>query len=149
MRRLAFFLVLLLPAPPASAQLVADTLFSWKGYARTATCRVRIYEIPPQRERTHTVVLTELAENRGPSTVADAQFLAEQVGRRYNLDPTTAYWIVHWGAFSYQNAEPDGDKVLYLRMTFNRTATGRLSSPYWRALRKEDVLELTDRQFRE
>lgn len=140
---------LLLPGPSVSrAQPLADTLFSWRGYARTARCQVRVYPTPPDEERTRTVMVKELAENRGPSTVDDARYLAELIGRQFGIDPAVAYWIFHWGAFSYAGAEPDPDKELFLRVTFRRTSTGRLSTPYWRVIRRNEVRELTDRRFR-
>ncbi len=147
-------LVLLLIAFPAApgaarAQLAADTTLSWRGYARTAMCRVRIYAVPAEPdERAHVVVLTELAENRGPSIVADASYLAERVGRRFGVAPAEAYWIFHWGAFSYAGAAPAPRKELFLRATFSRTQSGRLGSPYWRVITEDELREMTDRQFR-
>ena len=129
-----------------AAQPVADTLFTWRGYARMGQCRVAVYPTPSDEERTRTVVLHELARNEGPSTVDDVRYLAEAVGRRFQIDPTEAYWIFHWGAFSFAGAETN-DKELFLRATFHRTSTGRLSSPYWRVIRRNEVLELTDRRF--
>jgi hypothetical protein len=128
---------------------VADTLFTWRGYARTAQCQVSVYPGPPGDEaRSQTVVLRELAANQGPSTISDAPYLADLVGRQLGIDPAEAYWVFHWGAFSYENATPDRDKELFLRVTFRRTDSGRLSSPYWRVIREDELLELTDRRFR-
>ncbi|WP_456424761.1 hypothetical protein [Rhodocaloribacter sp.] len=147
--RLAALLCLTVPlAAPARAQLVADTLFAWKGYDGTGKCRVRIYKTPPSDEtRTHVVVIRELAENKGPSTVNDARHLAEMIGRTYGIDPTMAYWIFHWGAFSYEGARPNKRKELFLRATFRRTKTQRLGAPTWRVITREDVEDYTDRQF--
>lgn len=142
------FLIGLSTTMPLTAQPVTDTLFTWRGYARVGQCRVAIYPTPPDEERKRTIVLRELASNQGPSTVDDVRYLAEAVGRHFQLDPTDAYWIFHWGSFSYAGAEAD-DKELFLRATFHRTSTGRLSSPYWRIIRRDEVLELTDRRFRE
>lgn len=133
-----------------AAQPQTDTTLSWRSYSRTGTTQVQVYPAPPDEEdRTHTVVLREIAGNRGPSTVDDLQYLADLVGRRLGLDPTTAYWIIHWGGFSYEGADPDADRELFLRATFNRTKSGNLSSPYWNVISENDVRELTDRRWRE
>lgn len=151
MVRLVLCLFLLLGLFPwqATAQPQADTTLSWRSYSRTGTTQVQVYPTPPDEDRTHTVVLREIAENRGPSTVDDLQYLADLVGRRMGLDPTTAYWVIHWGGFSYEGADPDADRELFLRATFNRTKSGNLSSPYWNVVSKNDVRELTDRRWRE
>ena len=144
---LLFFLVL--GALPATAQLVADTVFTWQDYARTSTCGVQIYRLPADGadDRTHAIVLRELAENRGPSIVADASYLAERVGRHFGVDPTSAFWIYHWGAFSFEGARERADKELFLRATFLRTKRRALGTPQWRILTREDVEAHTDRQF--
>lgn len=133
---------------PVSAQPLADTLFTWQGYARTAHCRLQLFQTPPDDERrTHTFVLQEVADNPGPSTLADARYLAEQVGRHYGIDPAAAYFVFHWGAFSY--AEDGGrGKELFLRATFSRTRTRKLGTPHWRVVTREDVEAYTDRRFR-
>jgi hypothetical protein len=144
----AAVLALAFVAAPAAAQPMADTLFAWRGYARSGETSVRIYPAPPDEERrTRTIVVQELAENRGPSTVDDARHLAELIGRAFGIDPAEAYWVFHWGAFSYDGAEADRDKELFLRATFRRGKTGRLSTPYWRVVSRDEVRLLTDRQF--
>lgn len=149
----AALLAALITLPNAGrAQPLADSLFSWRGYNRTASTHVRIYPSPPDEEtRVHTVILRELASNRGPSTVDDIGYLADLIGRQFGVDPAHAYWIVHWGAFSYDGAGDDTGatkKDLFLRVTFRRTDSGRLSSPYWRVITADDVRELTDRRWR-
>ena len=106
-RACSCFIVFLLAtaAHPASAQLLADTVFTWQGYARTATCHLRIYKTAPGEERTHTVVLGERAENDGPSTTSDARHLAELIGRRFDVDPAQAYWIFHWGIITAKQGQ--------------------------------------------
>ncbi len=131
------------------AQPQTDTTVTWRSYSRTGTAAVQVYPGPPDEEETHTVVVKELAENRGPSTVEDFQYLADLVGRRLGLNPTTAYWVLHWGGFSFEGANPDADKALFLRATFNRTKSGNLSSPYWNVISETDVRELTDRRWKE
>ena len=133
----------------AHAQPRVDTTITWRSYSRTGTAHVQVYPGPPDDEETHTIVMEELAENQGPSTVDDVQYLADLIGRRLGVDPTTAYWVLHWGGFSFEGADPDADKALFLRATFNRTKSGNLSSPYWNVISKTDVRELTDRRWRE
>ncbi|MFB6098912.1 MAG: hypothetical protein ABEK84_07365 [Salinibacter sp.] len=132
-----------------TAQPLTDTTITWRSYSRTGTAQVLVYPGPPDDEETHTVVIREIAENRGPSTVADFQYLADLVGRRLGVSPTKAYWVLHWGGFSFEGANPDADKALFLRATFNRTESGNLSSPYWDVISKTDVRKLTDRRWRE
>jgi hypothetical protein len=148
--RLAAFVSLgLLLTGPTHAQPQTDTTVTWRGYSRTGTAEVQVYPGPPDEEETHTIVVRELAKNRGPSTIEDFQYLADLVGRQLGINPTTAYWVLHWGSFSFEGAEPDADKALFLRATFNRTESGNLSSPYWNVASKTDVRELTDRRWSE
>jgi hypothetical protein len=133
----------------AAAQPQADTIVTWRSYSRTGTAQVQVYPGPPDEDETHTVVIKELAENEGPSTIEDFQYLADLVGRQLGVNPTNAYWVLYWGGFSFEGANPDADKALFLRATFNRTKSGNLSSPYWNVVSKTDVRELTDRRWRE
>ena len=146
---LVFVLFLpLVPARPAAAQLLADTVFTWQGYAHTSQCRIRLYAVPGDEKRPHVFVLEEQAENRGPSTLDDARYLAEQVGRHFRIDPAEAWWIFHWGPFSFAGAAPDRKKELFLRASFRRTKSQNLGAPSWRLLTREEVVDHTDRQFR-
>lgn len=154
LRRSFFCLALILSAAVPStgfAQPLTDTTVSWRSYSRTGTTDVRVYPGPPDDEETHTIVLRELAENRGPSTVEDLQYLADLVGRRLGIAPSKAYWVVHWGGFSFEGADRDrgGDKALFLRATFNRTESGNLGSPHWNVITETEVRELTDRRWSE
>lgn len=134
---------------PLAAQPLADTLVTWRGYARTAQARVQVFPAPPDEDdRPRTLVVQELAANRGPSTLADVRYLAEHIGRQFGIDPAEATWIFHWGGFSYAGADPDDDKELFLRATFRRTSTNRLATPYWKVIDRNAVRELTDRRFR-
>ncbi len=136
-----------LPLQPARGQLLVDTLFVWQGYNRQSTCGLHVYRNTAEARKAFTIVLTEIGDNRGPSTLEDASYLAELIGRSYGVDPTQAYWIFYWGAFSFTGAEDSG-KEFYLRATFSRTRSGRLGSAHWRVVKKQDVELYTDRQFR-
>ena len=154
MRRLLFALaaVLLLGMAgtpyPAGAQVLADTVFAWRDYGRTARCRVRIYQAPPEADRTRVVVLEELAENGGASTLDDARHLVDLLGRHFDVAPEDALWVFHWGAFSFEGARPDGRKELFLRATFRRGSGGALGTPSWRLVTRAEVEDYTDRLFR-
>jgi len=137
----------LLGAAQIRAQPLVDTLLVWQGYQTEGRCRVQLYRTSLDGERTYVVILRELAENTGPSTLADARYLAEHIGRRFGFDPAKAYWIFHWGAFSFAEARPS-KKELFLRATFSRTGSGRLSAPRWHLLERTEVEQLTDRKLR-
>lgn len=145
-----FLLLLISLAAPsqASAQLRADTVFTWRGYGRPSTCGLRIYATPIDEDRPHTVIIREQAENGGASTIADARHLVELIGRRFEIDPAEATWVFHWGAFSYDGAVPDKRKELFLRATFRWNKSGTLSTPSWRVVTRAQVEDYTDRQFR-
>jgi hypothetical protein len=154
MRRLLPLVLLtslgLLSMPRAGvAQLLADTTFTWQGYGRNGQCQVEIYRAGPEADdRTHVAVLREVAANQGPSTLQDARLLAELVGRQFGFDPAEAYFIFHWGGFSFDGADPDADREILLRASFRRTRSQRLGSPHWRVITREEVEAYTDRQFR-
>ncbi len=139
--------LLLLPTGLLYAQPLADTLFTWQGYRQEGRCRVLLFRTPPGTDRAYVVVLQELADNPGPSTVADARYLVERVSRHFGFEPAGAYWIFHWGAFSFPGAWASS-KELFLRATFSRTKTGQLSAPRWHVITRVEVEQLTDRQFR-
>lgn len=134
-------------AAPAPAQPTTDTTVTWRSYSATGTTRVQVYPGPPDEEEEHTVVLWELAENRGPTVVKDLPYVADLVGRRLGIDPTTAYWVVYWGGFSYEGADADADRTLFLEATFNRTSDGDLGSPSWDVVTETTIRELTDRMW--
>ena len=146
--RCLFMVLLATAAHPASAQLLIDTVYTWQGYARAGICHLRIYKTAPGEERTHTVVIREQAENDGPTTTSDARHLVELVGRQFDVDPARAYWVFHWGAFSFEGAEPNRRKELFLRATFRRNKNQSLGTPSWRVVSREEVEAYTDRQFR-
>ena len=129
------------------AQPLADTLFSWSGYTHVSETHLQLYPGPPSDEnRDHTVVLRELADNTGPTILDDISYVAEQVGRDFGMDPARVTWVLHWGHFSYAEAAPS-NKEVFIRVTFRRTDTGRLSAPYWRIITRPDVIEITDQRY--
>lgn len=135
-----------LPVRAAYGQLVADTVFAWTGYAHESICRLRVYRAAPGEKKPFVLILDELAENRGRSTLDDSRLLAELVSRTMGLDPEAAYWIFHWGGFSYAGAEAS-KKEIYLRATFRRSDSGTVGPPFWRLIDRATVAEYTDRAF--
>ena len=131
----------------SSGQQLADTLIQWQGYSQSGSVRLQLFVSPEKKERTHVIVLQEQAENRGPAVQNDLEYLVEEIGRLYRLDPANAYWVLHWGAFSFQGAA-DSRKEIFLRATFRRGKNNRLGAPQWRVIRREEVEEMTDRHFR-
>ena len=145
-RILVISLLLLVGPLPAYGQMVADTTFEWRSYSQTGRCAVQIFQRPDEDDRPYTFVVRELAANGGPSTVADIDYLVREIGRRFSIDPAKAYWLFHWGAFSFEGAE--GGKELFLRATFGRSGALQLSSPRWKVVTREEVDTYTDRMYR-
>ena len=145
-RLLVFLLLILSTAQISYSQLIADTLYSWQGYSKPAICGIQLYKNPPKSSKKYTVVLTELADNTGPTTTSEIGYLAEAIGRTYHFDPTMAFWVIHWGGFSFSSAGKS-NKELFIRATFRRTASQRIGAPQWKIISREDVENYTDRQF--
>ncbi len=129
-----------------SAQPLTDTTYTWQGYAKMGVTKVQIYHNPSDKNRTKTIILKELAENGGPSIVADLPYLAEEISRALNFNPTEVFWVLHWGSFSFAEARV-AKKEIFLRASFKYTRGLQLSSPQWRVIGREEVEELTDRLF--
>ncbi len=141
------FLLGVCPSVKVHAQLVSDTLFVWKGYGQTSTCRIRLYLSGADQKKPHTIVLGEIAANEGASTLDDVRHLVELAGRALDVDPEAAFWVFHWGEFSHAGAD-DTPKEFFLRATFRRSDTGSLGAPFWRLVSRATVVEYTDRAFR-
>lgn len=141
MRSLLLLAAFLL-APTASAQL-ADTLLVWRTYAQEAQAHVRLFESGDDN-RPVTVVVDELCDNRAGLVTDDARFLAETVGRGFGRDPAEMTFVFRFSGESFC-AERGGGKMLLLRATFTRTRTGRLGTPLWRVLTRDELAALTDR----
>ena len=144
--RAAAFLTAAAAPHSAASQIVADSLFEWQGYARHSQTRIWIFAATDEK-RPHTVVVQEVAENRGLSTTEDARYVVEQIGREHGLDPADVTWFFRWGFYSFEGADTS-DKEVVLRATFNRTKSGNLGLPLWRVATMEDVDEATDRHFK-
>ena len=146
MRLLLLCCILFFLPAGSSAQQLADTLFQWQGYTHPGKTRLLLFKTLEDNQRSHVAILQEQALNKGPTIQEDFSFLVEEIGRNFQIDPAETYWVLHWGAFSFvENASSSKD--LFLRATFRRNQDGRLGSPLWRLIRREDVEELTDRLF--
>ncbi len=128
----------------SSAQPSVDTAFWWRSYAREGTTHVLIF--PGRSDDPSVVVLRELADNAGPSTLTDIRHLVELIGREHGVDPAEAIWVIHWGNFSYRGAEASRREV-FLRATFRRNKSGAVSAPSWRILNRDEVRDLTARHY--
>ncbi len=128
------------------AQPLVDTTYTWQGYSKSGITQLQIFNNPENIRRPKTVILKELGKNKGPSTVSDLPFLAEEISRMFNFNPTEAFWILHWGSFSFENARTTR-KEIFLRASFRYTRTLQLGSPQWRVIDRESVEELTNRLF--
>jgi len=65
-------------------------------------CEVDLYEVPGEG---HIVVIREIAENKGCSTVNCIENVALQACRDFNLDPNRVVILNHLGPFSYENGD--------------------------------------------
>lgn len=148
MRPLLLIIIAACSTPQSTcAQELADTTFTWRGYASASVCRVRIFRSASGVARPMTVVLDEIAENPGRTTLDDAPHLVELIARAFELDPESAFWIFRWGAFSFLDAAPSRKEV-YFRATFRRSDSGSLGTPFWRLVNRATVVDYTDRAFR-
>ncbi len=142
----ALFAIPFLFVTTAGSQPIADTMLVWEGYFSQGQTQVSVYPNLADTTRPYTFIFRELAENKGPSTVDDLAYLAEEAGRTFQLDPARANWILHWGAFSFEGAKKTR-KEIFLRATFKRTKSRHLGRAQWRLVTREEVELLTDRAF--
>lgn len=140
------FIVVSLALQSTNAQILVDTTITWQGYTQSSVADVQVFHNPDDDTRPYTVLVKELASNKGISATADIIFLTEEIGRTLAFNPTKATWVLHWGAFSFENAKRS-KKELFLRATFKRTKRNQISSPQWRVIDRVEVELLTDRLF--
>lgn len=135
-------LALFLAVPTAVAQ-PADTLLTWRTYGQEGHARVRTFASNDEA-RPLTVVVDELASNRGGLVTDDVRYFVETYGRSVGVDPAAVAFVFRFNGASFSEGGPE-DKTLLLRATLTRTKTGRLSTPHWRVLTRDELAELTDR----
>lgn len=96
-----------------------------------AVCRLRIW----QRGRATVAMMTELPENPGTSVTNQAEVLATQVCREFELWPSLTRWIEHY---------PPGDSFgeSFDEVTFTLDPHAGLTRPRWRRLTRAEVARL-------
>jgi hypothetical protein len=116
-------------------------------------CHLRIFATDDDR---HLALITESAENHGPSIMAAAETIATDVVRTYHLDPKTTIFVEHFDDRSWASAqrmvrngdglrrrdgEEDFDRVTF---TILHDASERpfLVEPDWKAVRKHQIERL-------
>jgi hypothetical protein len=116
-------------------------------------CHLRIFATDDDR---HLALITESAENHGPSIMAAAETIATDVVRTYHLDPKTTIFVEHFDDRSWASAQRmvrngDGlrrrdDQEDFDRVTFTvlHDASERpfLVEPDWKAVRKHQIERL-------
>ncbi len=137
---------MLLASLPLAAQPMVDSTITWQAYARTGSTHIQIYNNPTNADRHKTVVLKELANNNGPTAISDLPFLAQEISRAFNFNPEEAFWVVHWGGFSFEGAQKD-KKELFIRASFKFSRNLQLGSPQWRVIDRAEIEEMTNRLF--
>ena len=131
-------------AAGAAAQPAVDTLLTWQSYSHARSAHVRVFPSSDE-DRPRVVVLDERAESRGGPLTDEAQYVAETVGRTLGFDPVAATFVFRFtGAGFVPEADRSG-KMLLLRATFRRGASGALNAPSWRVITRDGLADLTDR----
>ena len=147
MHRLPLLLFVLLFAAlavmDASAQSGIDEVLTWRSYSAERSARVRVFDSGDSR-RPHTVVIEEANDNAGGPVTDEARYVAETIGRTFGFDPVDAFFVFRFEVGSATGASA-GNKILLLRVTFRRGASGELGAPSWRVISAETLSDLTDR----
>ncbi len=147
MHRLPLLLFVLLFAAlvvtDASAQSGIDEVLTWRSYSAERSARVRVFDSDDSR-RPHTVVIEEANDYAGGPVTDEAHYLAETIGRTFGFDPVDAIFVFRFEIGSATGASA-GNKILLLRVTFRRGASGELGAPSWRVISAETLSDLTDR----
>jgi hypothetical protein len=121
-----------------------DTLLTWRTYSQEAQARVRVFDAP-SLDRPWTVVVDEVPTNRGPVVTDDARFLAETIGRTLGRDPAEMTFVFRFTPASFCEGAHLAGRTLLLRATFTRARSGRLGTPNWRVITRDELATLTDR----
>lgn len=147
MRRLPLSLFVLLftalAVSDASAQSGVDEVITWRSYSAERSARVRIFDSGDSR-RPNTVVIEEADDHAAGPVTDDAHYVAETIGRTFGFDPVDAFFVFRFEIGSSTGASA-GNKILLLRATFRRGASGDLGAPSWRVISAETLSDLTDR----
>jgi hypothetical protein len=116
-------------------------------------CHLRIFATDDDR---HLALITESAENHGPSIMAAAETIATDVVRTYALDPNTTIFVEHFDDRSWATAQrmvrngdglrrrdgqEDFDRVIFT-VLYDDAARPFLAEPDWRPVRKHQIERL-------
>ena len=140
---LFFLLFAALAVTDASAQSGVDEVLTWRSYSAERSARVRVFDSGDSR-RPHTVVIEEANDDAGGPVTDEARYVAETIGRTFGFDPVDAFFVFRFEIGSATGASA-GNKILLLRATFRRGASGDLGAPSWRVISAETLSDLTDR----
>jgi hypothetical protein len=116
-------------------------------------CHLRIFTTGDDR---HVALITESAENHGPSIMSAAETIATEVLRAFALDPNTTIFVEHFDDRSWATAqrmlrtgdglrrrdgEEDFDRVTFT-VLHDESDRPFLVEPNWRAVRKHQLERL-------
>jgi hypothetical protein len=96
-------------------------------------CRVRIYK---RENGSHTVLLTELANNTGESITSACERIAEDLVATHSLNPRTTRWIQN-------DLSHDGEQQEFDELKFVWTSGDMASAPQWQTLDAGQIEALT------
>ncbi len=126
-----------------SAQTGVDEVITWRSYSAERSAHVRVLA-SGDRDRPFTVVIDESNDGAAGPVTDEARFVAETIGRTFGFDPVEAFFVFRFQVGSSTGAS-SSNKVLLLRATFRRGASGDLGAPSWRVISRESLTEITDR----
>jgi hypothetical protein len=122
-------------------------------FGSPGVCHVRLFALPDLR---HLVLITESAENHGPSIMSVVDTIATDVVRTHHLDPASTIFIEHFDDRSWRTARRvdrsagglrrrDGDEDFdRVRFTILRDEASQplLTNPQWSPVRKQQIERL-------
>ena len=132
-----------LAATDATAQSGVDEVITWRSYSAERSAHIRIFD-SGNSGRPYTVVVDEANDGAAGPVTDEARYVAETIGRTFGFDPIEAFFVFRFEIGSATGASA-GNKILLLRVTFRRGASGDLGAPSWRVISAETLSNLTDR----
>lgn len=140
---LSVLLITALAVPDASAQAGIDSLLTWRSYSAERSAHIRVFASAVS-DRPYTVVVDEADDGAAGPVTDEARYVAETIGRTFGFDPVEAFYVFRFEVGS-SSGSSSGNKVLLLRATFRRGASGDLGAPSWRVISAETLTDITDR----
>ncbi len=138
---------------PGFYELYADTPLLYRSGHREGFCRLRLFfpvETPISAETPTVALVTEQPANEGLSITNGIEVIANQICRRYGLNPRHAILIEHYddreqGCAARLPGRIDGEKfscIVFEKMAAQangEASATRLERPQWRSLGKDEV----------